>query len=282
MLVISIISTKGGEGKTTLTANVGGFLANAGLRVLLIDLDIQPTLSSYYKLDKTAPCGIYELLAFNERAPDRIISNTAIPNLSLIFSNDDLGQLNTLLLHAPDGRFRLRNLLPSFKNLFDVVLIDTQGARSVLLEMAIIASSTVLSPVTPAILAAREFRRGTLQLMSDIAPYKHLGILPPPVNMLINRIPAVSANARLIQKTLKEIFIDQPGIRILNTDIPQIEAYPRAAVQGLPVHRVEYRQPSGRVAPAAIETMRQLTIELFPQWKTQLMNVTGRKGNEPK
>lgn len=48
MLVISIISTKGGVGKTTTTANLGGFAADAGLRVLLLDLDVQPTLSSYY------------------------------------------------------------------------------------------------------------------------------------------------------------------------------------------------------------------------------------------
>jgi len=276
MLVISVISTKGGEGKTTLTANIGGFLADAGLRVLLIDLDIQPTLSSYYKLTHPAPCGIYELIAFNERMPPRVISQTLVPNLNIIFSNDGLGQLNTLLLHAPDGRLRLRNLLPSFSALFDVVLIDTQGARSVLLEMAIMASDMVLSPVTPAILAAREFRRGTLQLMSDISPYQHLGILPPPVNMLINRIPAVSTNATVIQKTLREVFNDQLNIRILHTNIPQIEAYPRAAVQGLPVHRVEHRQPSGRIAPAAIETMRQLSIELFPQWKAALLNVTGK------
>ncbi len=42
MFVTSIISTKGGVGKTTVTANLGAFLADAGLRVLLLDLDIQP------------------------------------------------------------------------------------------------------------------------------------------------------------------------------------------------------------------------------------------------
>lgn len=46
MQVISIISTKGGVGKTTTAANLGGLAADAGLRVLLLDLDVQPTLSS--------------------------------------------------------------------------------------------------------------------------------------------------------------------------------------------------------------------------------------------
>ncbi|CAM5215053.1 hypothetical protein CDEF62S_03014 [Castellaniella defragrans] len=50
MQVVSIISTKGGVGKTTTAANLGGLAADAGLRVLLLDLDVQPTLSSYYEL----------------------------------------------------------------------------------------------------------------------------------------------------------------------------------------------------------------------------------------
>ncbi|QQC64381.1 ParA family protein [Paraburkholderia ginsengisoli] len=281
MQVISIISTKGGVGKTTTAANLGGFLADAGLRALLLDLDVQPTLSSYFTLLARAAGGIYELLVFNEQDPERLISHTAIRGLDLILSNDDQGQLNTLLLHAPDGRVRLRNLLPHFAPHYDVLLIDTQGARSVLLEMAVLASDLAISPVTPEILAARELRRGTLQLIEDIAPFRHLGITPPPLRLLINRVPPVSSSARLIQQTLQQIFRDQPAIQILTTDIPAIEAYPRAATQALPVHRVEYRRPSGRVTPAAIETMCALAGELFPQWIDRFAQVDGRATRTP-
>ena len=55
-----------------------------------------------------------------------------------------------------------------------------------------------------------------------------------------------------------------------------IEAYQRAATRGLPVHRVEYRQPAGRTAPAALETMRALAGELFPAWQERFALVTGR------
>ncbi|MFF6503482.1 ParA family protein, partial [Pseudomonas aeruginosa] len=118
-----------------------------------------------------------------------------------------------LLLHAPDGRLRLRHLLPILAPLYDLVLIDTQGARSVLLEMAVLASDVALSPVTPEILAARELRRGTMQLLEDIAPYRHLGIEPPALHLLINRVHPVSANARLIQQALRDLFQDHAGIR---------------------------------------------------------------------
>ena len=241
MEVVSIISTKGGVGKTTTAANLGGFVADAGLRVLLLDLDVQPTLSSYYPLRHRAPGGIYELLAFNERRIEQVVSHTSIAGLDLVLSNDDRGELNTLLLHAPDGRLRLRNLLPVLAPFYDLLLIDTQGARSVVLEMAVLASRLALSPVTPEILA-------------------------------------VSANARLIQQTLRELFQGHHSIHVLDTDVPAIEAYPRASMQGLPVHRVEYRQPAGRVAPAALETMRQLAAELFPDWQAWFAQVSGRPG----
>ena len=276
MQVISVISTKGGVGKTTVAANLGGFIADAGLRVLLLDLDMQPTLSSYYELTRRAPCGIYELLACNERDIARLVSRTVIDRLDVILSNDQHRQLNTLLLHAPDGRLRLRHLLPVFQPHYDLVLLDTQGAPSVLLEMAVLASEQAISPVTPEILAAREMRRGTLQLIEDIAPYRHLGINPPHLHLLLNRVPAVSANAKLIQQTLRLIFRDQEGVHVLRTEIPALEAFPRAATRGLPVHRVEHRRPTGRVAAAALDIVRGLASELCPQWQEQFALVTGK------
>src|SRR5262249_35057660 len=44
--IISLANLKGGVGKTTLTANIGAAFASEGLRVLLIDLDHQSTLST--------------------------------------------------------------------------------------------------------------------------------------------------------------------------------------------------------------------------------------------
>ncbi|UDM06132.1 ParA family protein [Halomonas sp. NyZ770] len=278
MQVVSIISTKGGVGKTTVAANLGAFIADAGLRVLLLDLDMQPTLSSYYELTHRAPEGIYELLASNERDLAHLVSHTLIDNLDLVLSNDQHRQLNTLLLHAPDGRLRLRNLMPTFQPHYDLVVIDTQGARSVLLEMALLASHQAVSPVTPEILAARELRRGTLQLVEDIAPYRKLGIEPPALQLLMNRVPAVSSNARLIQQTLRLIFQEQPSVQVLDTEIPAIEAFPRAATRGLPVHRVEHRRPSGRQTLAALEIVRSLAIELCPQWQERFAAVTGKAG----
>ncbi|RMM42295.1 ParA family protein, partial [Pseudomonas amygdali] len=66
MFVTSLLSTKGGVGKTTLAANLGGFCADAGLKVLLIDMDpVQPSLSSYYPMTEEVSGGIFDLIAHN-------------------------------------------------------------------------------------------------------------------------------------------------------------------------------------------------------------------------
>ncbi|MFJ4131438.1 ParA family protein [Pseudomonas cyclaminis] len=273
MRVVSVVSTKGGVGKTTVTANLGGLLADAGLRVLLLDLDSQPTLSSYYALKHKADAGAYEFIALNLTTPAQIISRTVVTGLDLILSNDDQGRLSTLLLHAPDGRVRLRNLIDNFRSSYDLLLIDTQGARSVQLEMAILASDLALSPITPEMLAARELRRGTLKLLNELEPFRHLGIAPPPLKLLLNQVNEIKSDTRMIMRSLREAFIEAPAVHVLQSIIPDRVAYLNAASLGLPVHRVESRRPVGRRSVSALETMQALAIELFPEWRNALSSM---------
>lgn len=274
MKITSVVSTKGGVGKTTVEANLGAMCADAGLRTLLIDLDpAQPSLSSYYQLVEEAQGGIYELLALNATDPLRIISSTAIPNLSLVISNDVNNQLNTLLLQAPDGRLRLANLMPAFKDHFDLVLIDTQGARSAMLEMVVLASDLVVSPLLPNMLAAREFSRGTMQMLEGLSAYERLGMTIPPVKIVINNLD-LTVDAQMIEQSVREIFYDNSQISVLDNTIPAAVVFRNAASLGVPAHRLEYRQPSNRKSPAALAIVRQLAIELFPEWRDRFEALT--------
>lgn len=271
MDVLSLISTKGGAGKTTVAANLGGLLADAGLRVLLLDLDSQPTLSSYYALPHPPAAGSYELIAQNLTVADQIVSATAISGLDLIVSNDRAGHLNTLLLHAPDGRLRLRNLLPAFADDYDVLVVDTQGARSVVVEMAILASGCALCPLPPEMLAARELRRGTLGLFEELEPYRHLGVSLPPVKLLLNQVNFNRRDTRLIMQSLQTTFAEDVHVSLCDTVIPDRVAYLNAATLGIPVHRVEPHPVRGSRGSPAAQVMRDLALELFPQWRGQLI-----------
>lgn len=63
------------------------------------------------------------------------------------------------MMHMPDGRIRLRNLLmhPLFQS-YDVIVIDSQGARSIMLELVVLATTrsavAIIKPVVPDV---REF-----------------------------------------------------------------------------------------------------------------------------
>ncbi len=111
-LKVTITSTKGGVGKTTLTANLGGLLADMGQKVLLVDVDVQPTLSSYYPLERRAAQGLSTLIT--EAVVGDVVSRTTIPSLDLILSDDPEGMLQNWILHTPDGRVRLKHLLARF------------------------------------------------------------------------------------------------------------------------------------------------------------------------
>ncbi|EKS6888733.1 ParA family protein [Enterobacter bugandensis] len=277
MQVISIISTKGGEGKSTHAANLAGMCADAGLKTLLIDGDYaQPTASSYYSLRYEAPCGLYELLMqlVDLNQPSQLISQTAIDNLDLIISNDPHEQLKTAMMHAPDGRFRLRNVLqnPLFSQ-YDVVIIDSQGARSIMLELVLLATNcATLAMIKPVVPDVREFLRGTIPLMEGLMPYKGLGISLPPVKVLVNCMDytllarkALTALTNIIDEgsySSADISVTQ-----LNTKIYDLDVYKFGHSLGQPAHRLEY-ETERRSLPAA-QTMHNLACELFPQWRAK-------------
>jgi chromosome partitioning related protein ParA len=92
MKIISVISTKGGVGKTTLVANLAGYLSSIGKSVLMIDADPRPSLSSYYKIEQKAEGGLIDFLS-NSNQSDNYISKIPYHNCDLVYSSDSNNQL---------------------------------------------------------------------------------------------------------------------------------------------------------------------------------------------
>lgn len=288
MHVISVISTKGGEGKSTHSANLAGFCADAGLKTLLIDGDYaQPTASSYYSLRYEAPCGLFEMLmqTVDLSRPEQLISQICIDNLDLVISNDPHEHLKTAMMHTPDGRIRLRNLLqhPLFAT-YDVIIIDSQGARSIMLELVLLATThTAVAMVKPILPDVRESLRGTVTLMEDLLPYRGFGISLPPMKILVNCMDydqladeALGALTTIITDGTYS-KTDIPPVSLLETKIYDLKVYKLGHTRGLPVHRLEY-QTDRKSLPAA-QTMHDLACELFPEWRDRFDAVLQ---NQPK
>lgn len=163
------LNSKGGVGKTTLLANLGGLLANMGARTLLVDADPQPSLTKYFHLSYEAPQGLVEVVT-GGTVTHLAISRTSVPNLDLIRSNDGEAQLQHWLHERDDRRVRLVRALnnPYIRDHYDFVLIDTQGAIGPLQTAAAFAADTLISPLPPDTPSIREFRSGTLKVLQRL------------------------------------------------------------------------------------------------------------------
>ncbi len=260
-LKITITSTKGGVGKTTLTANLGGLLTDLGQKVLLVDADVQPTLSSYYPLERQAERGLSSLIT--EGVVESVISRTTIPCLDLILSDDPEGMLQNWILHTPDGRVRLKHLLARFDEDYDFILLDTQGAVGPLQDSAVLAADLLVSPIPPEILSAREFARGTVQMLDRLRPMAFLGAPLGPLRGLIYRMDRTVDARRIAQELCREAYGPSKGaITILDTVIPNTVAYREAATARVPVHRWEPQRQGPTLS--ARDAMLNLVSELFP------------------
>ncbi|WP_187307410.1 ParA family protein [Serratia ureilytica] len=274
--VVPMVSTKGGEGKSTQSANLAGFLADAGKKTLLIDGDhSQPTASSIFSLEYEAPNGLYELLmkTVDLNQPEEIISRSVIPNLDVIVSNDPHDRLSSAMLHAPDGRMRLKNVLQhTLFNEYDVIIIDSKGAASVMLELILVASTEfavgVIKPILP---DTREFLRGTLGLMEGLLPLTSYGIALPRIRILTNCMEYTNLDWQTLN-SLRGIIANGQYLRadtfdvsLLDTIIPKLEIYKMGHASGQPVHRLE-RTTTRTSTLAAADTMYELACELFPHW----------------
>jgi chromosome partitioning related protein ParA len=258
----AFISTKGGVGKTTLCANLGGLFADFGLRVLLIDADVQPSLSKYYELAHEAPHGLVEMVEHGAVETD-CISRTTLPNLDLVRSNDGQARLQHWLHVRPDRRTRLRDALraPLVEERYDFVFVDTQGAVGTLQTAAAFAADTLISPLPPDTPSAREFRSGTLALLGrieedDAEPTARLA----PIKALICRLDR-SRDARLILADLRAGFESSDRVTILDTVVPNAVAYREAFSLRIPAHRHERRSLR---APSAFEVMHRVAWEIQP------------------
>lgn len=266
-IIISTTSTKGGVGKTTLTANLGAYLADLEFKVLLVDTDVQPSLSKFYKYHSVAPNGIVELLLGDnsESLIRSTISETIYPNLHIIQSNNLDDELSLKVAQRADRAFLLKNKFnnPYFEN-YDVILIDTQGSVGPIQDAAMYASQFLISPIKPETLSAREFIAGTQDAIDRLKVGANMGLVQPKLFACIYAKDRTN-DAKFISEELKGFFAKENldnKKSLLTTEIPHAKAFNEAVTLGLPVHCHERERTAKR--ESALEVMSTLATEIFP------------------
>jgi chromosome partitioning protein len=162
--VIAVCNQKGGTGKTTSAVNVAAYMALAGRKVLLIDLDPQANATSGLGVDKhSISKNTYHIL-LEEANLSEIYQKSPIENLTIAPSGLDLSGAEVELVGAMGREFRLKRALSQEKENFDFVIIDSPPSLGLLTINALSAADSLLIPVQCEYYALE----GLTQLMNTI------------------------------------------------------------------------------------------------------------------
>lgn len=277
-VIVSIVSTKGGVGKTTLTANLAGLLANLGLKVLAIDADMQPSLSKYYQLENNPISGLAEVLSRGGIVTEEDIVQTNIPNLKIIVSNmTDATQ--AWLKTRVDSLILLKSAVasPIIEENFDVVLIDTQGAKGELQRTAAMACDFMVSPFVPDMINYTEFFAGTLEMLETLNAFSRFSseLKAGELKVVINNMEKTRNSKEILDIFHEQISQSNNPVKVLETVIHKADAFKTARSFQQPVH--VFDSNSAKFGKSAL-VMIDLVSEIFPALKETTEAFVAQKG----
>ena len=145
--IIAIANQKGGVGKTTTAINLSSCLADAGKKVLLVDIDPQGNATSGVGIMKqTLENTVYELF-IGECTFSECLTDSAVDNLNVIPSNVNLSGAEIDLIGVENREYILKNILDTIKDLYEYIIIDCPPSLNVLTVNAMVAADSVIVPI---------------------------------------------------------------------------------------------------------------------------------------
>ena len=174
--VVSFASIKGGVGRTNIVINLAKCLAAAGKRTLLIDSDLNNSLSFHFikneeEMEKTKGLNIAAALGdeSNNLCDYAIPSRT--PGVDIIASTPYLADLRTL------SERRLKRMLPALYGKYDILIIDCPPTYDNIVLNAVNAADYTITPVLKDLFSynAAAFLSGVLP--RDVQGFKNWHVL---------------------------------------------------------------------------------------------------------
>lgn len=202
-VITSLISRKGGVGKTTTAVNLAAALASRGHSVLLVDLDSQASASLSLGLTRSELAPSTADLILRGVPATSVIRPAHPPGLSLITGSVDLLAADVELGGTNKGILRLRQALEPVRGLYDHILLDCPPALSVVPTSALVASDAFIVPVVPQFLALE----GVENLLHGADRLKErFGIAPSLLGLVLTLVDYRSKNTRETVSMLRERY----------------------------------------------------------------------------
>ena len=170
--IFAIANQKGGVGKTTTTLNLAAAIAEAGFKVLVMDLDPQGNASTGLGSHADARAFTTYDVLISTQVELRFIQKTDIENIDLVPSTTDLSSVDIELASAKNRSEMLRKVLSnSDLSKYDYILLDCQPSLNVLTVNALIAAHAIIIPLQSEFFALE----GLSQLLMSVREVRDLG-----------------------------------------------------------------------------------------------------------
>jgi len=244
---IACANQKGGVGKTTTVVNLASYLALAGDRVLVIDLDPQGNATSALGVDRSRDRSVYDAVIDDVQLRDLSIA-TQVEGLSLVPSSIALAGAEVELTPLEQRERRLSGLIDPIGRDFDYILIDCPPSLGLLTINALTAADTTLIPIQCEYFALEGLGQllATIRLVTD-----HLN---PRLEVKGAVLTMHDGRTRLSSEVGDEVR-RHLGERVYDTVIPRSVRLSEAPSHGLPI---DLYAPASRGA----EAYRELADEV--------------------
>jgi len=222
-VAVAVASPKGGVGKTTIALNLGISIARRGLRVTVIDADINGDILSLIDSRGAAKAGTYNLLSQPDTL-ERTLRRTAVPGLRVLPA---MGQtLPDAASATGDQTEQWRALIAQALQSADVVLVDCPAGVTHTSLQVLRAVSHVLGVFQAETVASRSFEMFGRALDALQGPDR-VEVAGVVVNMLSESDTSAAAYERFKTGPTGEWVLDPP--------IEHMGAFDQAADAGTPV-----------------------------------------------